>query len=177
LKAQPTLTNRILDFSSRTMLDTTFLGFHESFDSHGCGVKGEVSGTEAAGSLGIGLVDLARIRLLALRRRVFFKVLDRVERGLVYLTLKVLRGVHSKMLADALRSIVKKLLEAMETKVKRQIRQIGVPLAQKISRIAQKWGNTAAREWANDPGFVQYLTIGAGNWMIDRSAGGLLVGA
>jgi hypothetical protein len=63
------------------------------------------------------------------------------------------------VLADALRSIVEKLLDAMESNVERQMRQIGVPMAKNISRIAQQWGNKNAREWANDPGFIRYLTI------------------
>jgi hypothetical protein len=106
-----------------------------------------------------GLNDLTRIRLLALRQRVFFRVLNRVERGLIYLAPKVTSCVRSKVLADALRSIVEKLEDAMESKVERQMRRIGVTLAQKISRIAQEWGNKTAREWANDPGFIRYLTI------------------
>ena len=111
------------------------------------------------GRSGFGLRDLAKLRLLALRRRVFFRVLNRVERGLIYLAPKVTDCVRSRVLSDALRSIVEKLLDAMESKVERRMRQIGAPLAQKISRIAQTWGNKTAHKWANDPGFIQYLTI------------------
>ena len=114
---------------------------------------------EPTGRSRFGLHDLTRIRLLALRRRVFFRVLNRVERGLIYLAPKVTSSVHSTVLANALRSIVEKLLDAMESKVERQMRRIGVPLAKKISRIAQEWGNKTAHKWANDPGFIQYLTI------------------
>ena len=114
---------------------------------------------EPTGRSTFGLRDLTRIRLLALRRRVFFRVLNRVERGLIYLAPKVTDCVRSRVLSDALRSIVEKLLDAMESKVERRIRQIGAPLAQKISRIAQTWGNKTAHKWANDPGFIQYLTI------------------
>jgi hypothetical protein len=71
----------------------------------------------------------------------------------------VTSNVRSTVLASALRSIVEKLLGAMESKVERRMKRIGVPLAQKISRIAQEWGNKTALEWANDPGFIQYLTI------------------
>ncbi|MGD0977555.1 MAG: hypothetical protein ABR962_00270 [Candidatus Bathyarchaeia archaeon] len=114
---------------------------------------------ELAGHSGLRLDELVKVRLLALRRRVFFRVLNRVERGLIYLAPKVTISVRSTVLANALRSIVEKLLDAMESKVERQMRRIGVPLAQKISRIAQDWGNKTAHEWANDPGFIQYLTI------------------
>jgi len=103
--------------------------------------------------------ELARIRLMAIRRGVWFKVLSRLERGLVDLSLKVVRRIRSKILARAICSIVKKLLKALQSKLKLQMRQIGAPLAEKISRIAQKWGNKTAREWASNLGFIRYLTL------------------
>lgn len=103
--------------------------------------------------------ELARIRVMAIRRGVWFKVLSRLERGLVDLSLKVTREIRSKILVRAICSIVKKLLEALESKVRLQMRLIGVPLAEKISQIAQKWGNKTAHEWASNLGFIQYLTL------------------
>ena len=103
--------------------------------------------------------ELARIRLMAIRRGVWFKVLSRLERGLVDLSLKVTREIRSKILVRAICSIVKKLLEALESKVKLLMHQMGVPLAKKISQIAQNWGNKTAHAWANDLGFIRYLTI------------------
>ena len=103
--------------------------------------------------------ELTRIRLMAIRRGVWFKVLSRLERGLVDLSLKVVRRIRSKILARAICSIVKKLLKALQSELKLQMHQIGVPLAEKISQIAQKWGNKTAREWASDLGFIQYLTL------------------
>jgi len=103
--------------------------------------------------------ELARIRLMAIRRGVWFNVLSKLERGLVDLSLKVTREIRSKILVRAICSIVKKLLEALESKVKMLMCQIGTPLAKKISQIAQNWGNKTAHAWANDLGFIQYLTI------------------
>jgi hypothetical protein len=102
---------------------------------------------------------LRRIRLLALRRHVLYKVLSRVERALLYLATKVVIRVHSRVLADALNSIVKKLTNSMESTVSRQMKLIGVPLARKMSRIAQNWGNANAAEWANDCSFIRYLAV------------------
>lgn len=103
--------------------------------------------------------ELLKLKLKAIRRGVWFKVLNRLERGLVDLSLKVVKKIRSICLAKALTSIVKKLLEALESRVRRQMRQIGISLAEKLSQIAQKWGNKTAREWVNNIGFVQYLTI------------------
>lgn len=120
----------------------------------------KIIGCESFGELtGFGMDKLAKIRLVAVRRGVWFRVLNRVERGVIDLTLRVTRRIRSRILARVVYSIVKKLLEALESKVIQQMRQIGVPLAEKISLIAQKWGNKNAYEWAGDVGFIQYLTI------------------
>jgi hypothetical protein len=96
---------------------------------------------------------------LAVRRGVWFRVLSRLDRGLVDLALSVLKSIRSRTLATTLWSIVKRLVEALEGKVSRLMRQVGGPLAEKMSRIAQGWGNKSACEWAKDAGFVRYLTI------------------
>jgi hypothetical protein len=131
----------------------------------------ELLARKPLGGFGLRLDDLAKIRILALRRHVFFRVLNRVERGLIYLAPKVVTNVRSRVLANALHSIAEKLLTAMESRFGRQMRQVGVPLAEKISGIAQEWGNKTARGWANDPGFIQYLTITLVNYTIYNNAG------
>jgi len=123
-------------------------------------LKKLIAGMEGYGKLSrIASDELARIRLMAIRRGVWFKVLSRLERGLVDLSLKVTREIRSKILARAICSIMKKLLKALESKLKLRMRQIGAPLAEKISQIAQKWGNKTAHEWASNLGFIQYLTL------------------
>jgi hypothetical protein len=108
---------------------------------------------------GVSLSGLARLRMLAVRRGVWFRVLSRLDRGLVDLALRVLKGIRSRTLVTTLWSIVQRLTEALEGRVSWMMRRIGDPLAEKISRIAQGWGNRSAREWAKDRGFVRYLTI------------------
>ena len=54
---------------------------------------------------------------------------------------------------------MQRLVEALEGKVSWMMRQVGGPLAEKMSRIAQGWGNKTARGWINDMGFVRYLAI------------------
>jgi len=102
---------------------------------------------------------LAKLRLLALRRHVWFRVLSRIERGLLDLTLKVARKVRSRVLYNAICSIVNKLAEALESRAARVMREVGFKLAERISQIAQSWGNMCAREWAYDVGFAKYLAI------------------
>lgn len=108
---------------------------------------------------------LARVRLKALRCRVWFKALSRDERILTDLVIRVTDRVRSFLLAKLLFRIVKKLIEAMGGiravigEVAYKIKTDGVRLAQKLSQIALGWGNRSAAKWPEDSGFVQYLTI------------------
>jgi len=103
--------------------------------------------------------ELAKIRAKAIRRGIWFKVLSGAERAYMGLAIKVVERVRSLLLAKVLTSILKKLLSAMESRVARIIREVGRPLAQKLSRIAQKWGNKPAVQWTDDHGFIQYLAV------------------
>ena len=107
----------------------------------------------------LSIDELARIRAKAMRFGVWFKVLSRGERALIDLTLRIVKRVRSFVLAKALASVVKKLLDAMESSVLSLMATVGRDLAIKVSRLAVRWGNSEALKWAEDPGFIQYLTI------------------
>jgi len=103
--------------------------------------------------------EMIRIRARAIRRGIWFRVLTKVERACVDLTIKVVERVRSRLLQKVLVSILKKLEEAMESQVLHLMREIGCSLAQNLGQIAQEWGNKLAIQWAKDSGFIQYLTI------------------
>ena len=107
----------------------------------------------------LGKNGLAKIKAKAMRRGIWFRVLTRAERAQVDLTMKIVERIRSFILAKVVTSIVKKLLDAMESKVARLMREVGHALVRKLSRIAQNWGNKSAHQWVTDPCFVQYLTI------------------
>jgi len=102
---------------------------------------------------------LAEIKKKAIRRGVWFKTLNKVERACIDITTKVVKRVQSIFLAKVLTTIVKKLLYAMENKVERLMREVGQKLAFKISQIAQTWGYVSAFRWATDSKFIRYLAI------------------
>jgi len=110
-------------------------------------------------SVPLGNNELAKIKAKAMRRGIWFRVLTRAERGQMELTMKIVKRIRSLFLAKVVTSIVEKLLDAMESKVARLIKEVGQALARKLSRIAQNWGNKLAHQWLTDPDFVQYLTI------------------
>jgi len=110
-------------------------------------------------SVQLGKNELAKMRAKAMRRGVWFRVLTRAERAQMELTMKIVKRIRSFLLAKVVASIMKKLLDAMESRVARLMREVGQNLARKLSETAQNWGNKSARQWIADPGFVQYLTI------------------
>lgn len=75
------------------------------------------------------------------------------------LTVKVVDKVKSILLAKVLRSIIVRLFDAMESQVKRLMRDVGTNLAHKIGEIGKKLGCKSAENWANDQGFIKFLTI------------------
>jgi len=103
--------------------------------------------------------QLVKLRGKAHRRSLWFKVLNRAERGLMDLAIKIVERVRSLVLARSLISVVKKLKDAMESEVMYLMRTVGRVLAHKLSEIVQGWGNKSAQYWANDLDFIQYLAV------------------
>ena len=103
--------------------------------------------------------ELEKIKKRALRRGIWFKVLSKIERIQVDLTIKVVKVVKSIILSKVLHSIVKKLLNAMESRVARLMKEVGKTLARKISEIGVKLGCKSAKSWINDEGFIKFSTI------------------
>jgi len=100
-----------------------------------------------------------RLKARALRRGVWYRVLSRVERACVDLVIRVVERVRSRLLWRVLASVLGKLVEALESRVWRLVREIGGRLASRVSQIALGWGHGSAGEWASDAGFVRYLTV------------------
>ena len=101
---------------------------------------------------------LVRLKTVAVRKGLWFKVLDVVERAVIDLTIRVVERVRSSRLKEILRSIASKVLGALKAKsFKERALAVGLVLAERVVRVAEKLGCKRAREWARDPGFVMYL--------------------
>ena len=104
--------------------------------------------------------QLIKLKLKAMRSGVWFKALRRIDRVLIDLTIKVARyNVRSVALAKNIFSIMEKLEGLLESSLSRVIREVGFPLAQKVSSLAQKWGNPSAKEWRSDSSFARFLAV------------------
>lgn len=99
------------------------------------------------------------VRTRALRRGLWFRVLDRVERGLVDLTIRWVDRVRSGRLARVLVRILEKLVLALESRMVRADWK-GWLLASRLSELALGWGDERAYAWRFDAGFQRALGLG-----------------
>jgi hypothetical protein len=88
--------------------------------------------------------QLLKLKLKAMRSGVWFRVLRRIDRVLVDLTIKVASKVRSFTLAKNILTVVRKLESAVESRFLRSVKEIGFPMACRLGLIAQKWGNITA---------------------------------
>jgi len=111
---------------------------------------------------------LARTKKKALRKRIWFRVLTKLERGILDLTVRCVERVRSPLLERSLTTILSKLSDALEKGYMYVVEKTGRPLAAKISSIAKSWGNESAQDWRRDRALIRYL--GATATSIRRSA-------
>jgi len=106
---------------------------------------------------------LVKIKVRALRRKVWFKTLSRVERGIIDLTIRCVERIRSYALMKTILAIVDRLLRTLEEGYLKKVERIGREIAQKICEIAWKWGNPHALIWKYDINFVKFLGVNALN--------------
>jgi hypothetical protein len=132
----------------------TFAGKKKFF--RGAATKFNVSSPENQ-ALSVGFISV--IKKCALRRGIWFRALNRVERGVLDLTSRYVDCIRSKQLAKVVTAILEKLKLATESVVDRLVRTVGFSLALKISSVAVGLGNRSAILWAVDAGFARYLAV------------------
>jgi len=95
-------------------------------------------------------------------------VLDRVERGLLDLTIRWVDNVRSGRLTETLLRILVKLARAMEQGMSRVL-VVGRELALQASVFGVRWGNDLAYAWRFDESF--WRGLGLSRALVRRPAG------
>jgi hypothetical protein len=103
--------------------------------------------------------ELAVAKKIALRRGLWYRTLNRLERGIIDLTVRYVDNIRSSQLAQVVTAIIEKLQVSTGTLTDRMVRTVGLSLAQKISEIAVSWGNRSASKWADDRAFARFLLL------------------
>lgn len=102
---------------------------------------------------------LSNIKVQALRAKILFKALSRMERAILNLTIRCVEQVRSPTLQNALSNIISKIMEALENRFLIKAEKIGREKAEKLGNQAQKWGNKTASNWKKDKTFIMYLGV------------------
>jgi hypothetical protein len=103
--------------------------------------------------------QLVNLKTKAMRSGAWFKALQRIDRVLFDLTIRVVDTIRSAKLAKSIAVLARKLEDAMESGFSSRLRKIGLPLAQKVSFMAQKLGNVSAIDWVFDSSFAIFLAV------------------
>ena len=101
---------------------------------------------------------LLKIRHKAIRRRVYHRALDRLERGILELSTRLLDEVRNLVLLEQLLDIVNKLEEAVKSRYQRHLESFGARRVTEIILQALRFGYKEAVGWLRDKSFVEYLT-------------------
>jgi hypothetical protein len=102
---------------------------------------------------------LRELKTKAMRSGAWFKALQRIDRVLFDLTIRVVDIIRSSKLAKSIAVLTKKLEDGIKGGFSDHLRKIGLPLAQNISLTAQKLGNNCAIYWAFDISFALFLAV------------------
>ena len=102
---------------------------------------------------------LGSLRRKALQKRVWYSALDKVERGIITLSIRLIDSVQSATLGIEIVKITKKLRDALKSPFIRYLETFSLKEAKKIADQAIGFGNTKARDWVYDFGFTRYLTL------------------
>ena len=103
--------------------------------------------------------QLVNLKTKAMRSGAWFKALQRIDRVLFDLTIRVVGTIRSAKLAKSILALTRKLEDAMKSSFSSRLKEVGLPLAQKISFTAQKLGNISAISWVFDSSFALFLAV------------------
>jgi hypothetical protein len=102
---------------------------------------------------------LREVRYNALRKRIWYKVLDGIERGIVNLTISIIDHVKSFTLAKEIIKILNKLSEASKNVFTKHFEIFGLSKVKELVEIAVGFGNTSAFKWISDETYAKLLTV------------------
>jgi hypothetical protein len=102
---------------------------------------------------------LSDVRRRAIRGRVWFRVLDGLERGILSLAARILDVVRSTSLESELAKIIAKIEDSLKGVFVRRLEGFGLGRARELAAESVGLGNVVAVEWVVDSGFARYVTF------------------
>jgi len=102
--------------------------------------------------------ELIALRRKAVRRGIWFRVLTRIERATIDLTIRCVERVRSTTLTRIVAEIAEKIKYATAGFISKA-EVVGRELAERAVELALSWGNKVATKWKDDIGFARYLGV------------------
>lgn len=102
---------------------------------------------------------LREVRRRALRKRVWFSALDRLERGIFNLSCSIVDRVKSSFLGSVLLKIIICLRDAMKGDFVKMLESVGLRRAHELAGYASSWGYGNTYHWLSSLDFARYLTV------------------
>lgn len=106
----------------------------------------------------LSIDHLREVRKLALRKHVWYRALDGLERGIVNLTIKLVEHVKSLRLAETIAKIMLNLEGALKSEYTRHLEAYGYSKMRTIIDTSVKLGCQEASSWASEA-FAQLITL------------------
>jgi len=103
--------------------------------------------------------QLIGLKTKAMRSGAWFKALQRIDRVLFDLTIRVVDNIRSAKLARSIDILASKLVYATKGRFSSYLTEIGLPLAQKVSFAGEKMGNPFAKSWSSNRSFAFFLAV------------------
>ena len=107
--------------------------------------------------------SLKKIKCRALRSKIWYKALSKVERSLISLTIKCVEKVRSHTLAKAISGIIAKILKVLENGFMEKAEKVGREISESLIVVAERWGNKACLVWMHKEAFIKFLGVNALN--------------
>jgi len=100
--------------------------------------------------------ELTALRRKALRRGIWFRVLSKIDRATIDLSIRCVKTIRSPTLTRIVADIVEKI-EYATTGFLSRAEVVGREFAERAAQLALSWGNGDASKWKDDIGFTRYL--------------------
>lgn len=104
-------------------------------------------------------VFLVEVRRRAFRQGVWYRALDGVERGILWLASHILDSVQNNLLNIQLLKIIAKIRNASKSEYIKHFEKFGMARVKTIQAQAFSFGNDGAINLSKDFDFVKYLTF------------------
>jgi len=107
--------------------------------------------------------DLVKIKSRALRTKVWFRAISKVERAIIDLTIKCVDKIRSRMLAGTISAIVAKILQCLVEAFMTKADRVGHEIVERLCSVGERWGTKAFYPWKRDKTFIRFLGVNALN--------------